>query len=139
MAVPYNLRLKVDPRDIDELRHVNNLVYLRWVQEAAVAHSAALGMGMPEYLRLGAAFVVRRHEIDYLRPAKVGDEVDVETWVVAFSSVTSERRTTIRRADGEVLARAITRWAFIDLASGRPAPIPAEVRQRFPLEPPEPS
>ena len=132
------LRLTVAPEDVDELQHVNNLVYLRWVQEAAVAHSAAVGLGLAEYRALGAVFVVRRHEIDYLRSLAVGDEVEVETRVVAISAASSERRTTIRKKGGEVAARAVTKWAFIDVGGGRPARIPDEVRRRFPLEPDKP-
>ncbi len=134
--MPYVLRIPVSPSDIDELAHVGNVVYLRWVQEAAMAHSRAVGLGLDHYLARGAAFVVTRHEIDYLRPALAGDEVEVETRVAAITTATSERRTAIRRArDGELLARAVTRWAYVDLATGRPARIPEDVRARFPVEP----
>ena len=64
--------------DIDELGHVSNLVYLRWVLDAALAHSAAAGWDHAAYRRLGAVFVVRRHEIDYLAPVVAGDEVVVD-------------------------------------------------------------
>lgn len=134
--MPYVLRIAVAPADIDELNHVGNVVYLRWVQEAAMAHSVAVGLGMDEYLARGAAFVVTRHEIDYLRPAVAGDQVEVETRVCAITTATSERRTAVRRArDGELLARAVTRWAYVELASGRPARIPPDVRARFPIDP----
>ena len=137
--MPYHLRVRVLPADIDELDHANNQVYLRWVQDAALAHSSSLGLGYPEYLARGAAFVVRRHEIDYLRPAVEGDELDVATRVAALGSATSERRTVIRRAgDGALIARAVTRWAFIDLRRGRPTRIPDDIRDRYPLEPIDP-
>lgn len=137
--MPFTLRLRVEPADLDELRHVNNLVYVRWVQEAAAAHSAAVGLGLEAYLQSGVAFVVRRHEIDYLRPALGGDEVEVETRVAAATLTTAERHTLIRRGgDGQVLVRALTHWAFITTATGRPTRIPEEVRQRFLIEPPLP-
>jgi acyl-CoA thioester hydrolase len=134
--VPFTLRVRVAPEDVDELNHVNNLVYLRWVQDAAVAHSDAVGLGLNAYLERKAAFVIRRHEIDYLRPALAGDEVDVQTQVAAVGPATAERRTEIRRAsDGAVLARAMTLWAYMDLSNGRPVRIPADINARFPLEP----
>lgn len=136
--MPFTLRLRVSPQDLDELQHVSNLVYVRWVQDVAVAHSASVGLGMEWYLERGTAFVVRRHEIDYLRSAVLDDDVEVQTQVAALSPVTAERHTEIRRArDGQVLAKAVTTWAFVELATGRPTRIPEEVKSRFPLEPVE--
>ena len=64
---------EVGEADIDMLGHASNIAYLRWVQDVAVAHSAAVGLDMEGYSQLGAVFVVRRHEIDYLRPVVRGD------------------------------------------------------------------
>lgn len=136
--MPFTIRARVQAADLDELEHANNLVYLRWVQEAAVAHSEAVGFGMAEYRRLGAVFVVARHEVDYLRPALAGDEVEVGTQVCAAGLATAVRYTTIRRVAGnQLLARAVTRWAFIDLEGRRPARIPEDLRARFTVEPVE--
>lgn len=139
--MPFTIHVRVQPSDLDELDHANNLVYLRWVQEVTVAHSLAIGLGMAVYRQLGAAFVVMRHEIDYLRPALAGDELTVETRVCACGPATTERYTRITRtSDGELLARAVTHWAFIDLRRRRPTRIPEDVRRRFTLEPaPEPA
>ena len=116
--------------DIDELAHVSNLVYLRWVLEAAVAHSAASGWGHAEYRALGAVFVVRRHEIEYLAPVVAGEQLVAETWVDDWKAASCVRRTEIRRGD-KVVARAATQWAFMTLATGRPQRIPDELRARF--------
>jgi acyl-CoA thioester hydrolase len=114
--------------DIDELGHVSNIAYVRWIQEVAKAHSAAVGLDHAAYLRLGAVFVVRRHEVEYLAPAYAGDEVRLETWIEKWSAATSERRTRIVRAsDGRDLARATTVWAFISIETLRPRRIPAEL------------
>ena len=135
--MPFILPVTVTADDIDDLDHVNNLVYVRWVQQAAVDHSTALGLGLPEYLRLGQAFVVRRHEVDYLRSALRGEALQVETRVTHLGPASSTRQTEIRRVDGgEPIARAATGWAFIDLARGRPVRVPDDVRQRFPIDPP---
>jgi acyl-CoA thioester hydrolase len=118
--------------DIDELAHVSNLVYVRWVQEVAQAHSAAVGWDHPQYRELGSVFVVRRHQIDYVLPVLEGEEVELVTWIAWWRGASSERRTVVRRLrDGAVVARAATLWAFVDFATGRPRRIPKEVAAAF--------
>ena len=136
--MPYLLRVRVEPADVDYLGHANNLVYVRWVQEAALAHSTACGLDEAAYLARGQSWVVRRHEIEYLRAAMPGDDVVVETRVASMAAASSIRLTRVLRA-GELLARASTSWAFVDLARGRPTRIPDDIRTRFPLEPDEAS
>jgi acyl-CoA thioester hydrolase len=133
--VPFDLAITAAPADIDELGHVNNLVYLRWVQEVAIAHSSALGWDGPAYQRRGASWVVRRHEIDYVLPVLEGEQVTVTTWVEEIRGASSVRRTRMTRdRDGAVVCRASTTWAFIDLARGRLIKIPDELRAAFPPE-----
>jgi len=117
--------------DIDELEHVSNLVYLRWVLDVARAHSDARGWDPAAYRRLGATWVVRRHEIDYVRSAKLGDEIAVTTWVEAWKRVSCIRRTELALRDGSPLARAATTWAFVELGGGRPTRVPDELVSRF--------
>ena len=125
----------VGEADLDELGHANNIGYLRWLQEAAVAHSSASGLGYQRYLELGGVFVVRRHEIDYLRPALRGDELEVRTHVASVMAAKSERRYEIvRLSDEVVLSRALTIWGFVDIRSGRPMRIPGEVYDAFGFE-----
>ncbi len=125
----FAIELEVAAADIDDLGHVGNLVYVRWVLDAATAHSTALGWDLGAYRRAGGVFVVRRQEVDYLRPAFLGERVRVETWVEALSRVTSVRRTRIVRGAAE-LARASTTWAFVSL-DGRPIRIPEAVVAAF--------
>ena len=133
--MPFVHHARVAPGDIDELGHASNLVYLRWLQEAALAHSTSLGLDQAAYLQMGQVWVVRRHEIVYLRPAFEGDELRVETRVTTMGAASSERRTRILKiADGSALAEAVTDWAFVDIARGRPVRIPEQIRSRFPLE-----
>ena len=133
--MPFTYALTVLATDIDGLGHANNVVYVRWVVEAAIAHSSAVGLGPAEYLARKQVFVVRRQLIDYLRPALEGDTLAIETRVTALGIATSTRQTVITRArDGEVLARAVTDWAYIDLVKGRPVRIPIEVRSLFVVE-----
>lgn len=132
---PFELRIAVEPGDIDQLGHVNNVVYLRWVQDAAVAHWRVTAPVL-EQKRLH--WVVTRHEIDYRRPALAGDEIVARTWVGTASRRAFDRYTQLVRAsDGKVLARARTVWCPIDAASRKPTDVSAEVRARFSVpEPP---
>jgi acyl-CoA thioester hydrolase len=136
--VPHAYLLTVQPADIDNLGHVSNLVYLRWVQEAALAHSTALGWAEADYLARGEAWVVRRHEIEYVRPAMPGDVLRIETRVATMSAASSVRKTRVlRESDGAILCNAATDWVYIDLPRARPKRVPVEVKDRFPLEPDE--
>jgi len=134
--MPYVHEVEVQAEDIDRLDHASNQVYLRWVLEAALAHSTALGLDEEAYLRRGQAWVVRRHELTYWKPAFAGDRLRVETRVATMAAATSVRRTRIvRPKDGAVLFEAATDWVYVELQRGRPARIPDDVRARFPLEP----
>jgi acyl-CoA thioester hydrolase len=129
---PFRLSITPAPGDIDELGHVSNQVYLRYILDAATQHSHAVGWDHAAYLRLGAIFVVRRHTIDYLAPTYEGEDLIVTTWIESWSAVTSVRRTSLlRTADGREVARAETLWAMVSTDGGRPRRIPAEVRASF--------
>jgi len=135
--MPFLLRVRADPADIDGLGHVSNLVYLRWVLEAALAHSTARGLDEAAYKARGQGWVVRRHEIDYLRAAFAGDELVVETRVASVAAASSTRRTRIFR-ERDLLARAATSWAYVDFRTGRPMRIPEQVKSLFEIESDEP-
>lgn len=130
MAERFAIPLAPSRDDIDELGHVSNLVYLRWVQEVAMAHSRAQGWDIARYHALGAAFMVRRHEIDYIAQVTLGQTLRAETWVDSWRAASCVRKTELVR-DGGVVARAATQWAMIHLASGRPQRIPEELLAAF--------
>src|SRR5437868_13268052 len=96
--MPFVHEVEVVEADIDNLGHASNIVYLRWVQEAALAHSTALGFSEQAYLARGQVWVVRKHEIEYLRGAVAGDRLRVETRVVDMKAANSLRRTEFFRA-----------------------------------------
>ena len=122
--------------DIDLNQHVNNLAYLRWMQDVAVAHSVAQGWPLERYLAAGAGWFVRSHFIEYLKPAFAGDHVLLYTWVSDLTMRSSTRHYLVRReGDGTILAKAKTVWVFVDLGSGRPVHISPEVRSAFPIVP----
>jgi acyl-CoA thioester hydrolase len=132
----FELPREIAPGDIDDLNHVNNVVYLRWVQDAAIAHwsSAATPAQQAE-----VAWVAVRHEIDYKHPALPGDGIIARTWVGTADSHRFERNTEIvRAADGKLLAKARTVWCPINRATGRLTRVSDEVRARFSTGPASP-
>jgi acyl-CoA thioester hydrolase len=137
MSSIFEYAIEVRDSDIDVLGHVNNVVYIQWMQSAAYAHSAALGWTLERYLSLGAGWVARLHQIEYLQPAFAGQRVIVKTWVADMKKVTSMRRYRMVRMDlpmrETLLAVAHTNWAFIDYKRGTPIRIPAEMSVDFPL------
>lgn len=128
----FTIRVPVLPSDIDANAHVNNVVYVRWVQDAATAHWNARTSAAE---KAAVAWVVLRHEIDYLRAALPGDAVSAVTWVGPASRHAYERHTELRRqGDGELLARARTLWCPLHPATGRPVRLEDGVRRRFSVE-----
>lgn len=125
----------VSHEDIDDLSHAGNFHYIRWMQHAAVAHSTANGWPAERYRDLGAGWVVRSHQITYLKPAFEGDELVIRTWVANMKPATSLRRYEICRRDGTVLARAQTDWAFVNYAKQKAVRIPSAVADSFEVIP----
>jgi acyl-CoA thioester hydrolase len=125
----FELPITVDEKDIDQLGHVNNVVYVRWVQEAAVAHWSVLASA-EEKARL--LWVVIRHEIDYKHPAFLQDSIVARTWVGEADGLAFERNTEIVRvSDRKLLAKARTLWCPVDAKTMRPTVPGVEVRARF--------
>jgi len=128
----FSLDLAVADEDIDDLGHASNIAFVRWIQRVAIAHSEAVGLGLETYRRLGAVFVVARHEIDYLRPALRGEVLQARTWISSVMAAKVQRATElVRAADGEPVARSLTSWGWVEMASGRPRRIPPEVLVAF--------
>jgi acyl-CoA thioester hydrolase len=127
----FQLPITAQASDIDGLGHVSNLVYLRWVLDAATAHSVARGWGQAEYLAIGSVWVVRRHELDYLAQVTVGQQLVAETWVDSWKAASCVRKTELVR-DGHVVLRAATTWAFMSMSTGKPHRIDERVRAAFP-------
>lgn len=116
--------------EIDRQGHVNNIVYVSWMQAVALKHSAACGWPMDRVFSMGRGWVVRSHSIRYKRPAFLGESVTSTTWVKSIGHRKSLRRYLFRR--GEVtLAEAETEWTFVDLETGRPSTIPPEILAAF--------
>ncbi|HUJ52633.1 MAG TPA: thioesterase family protein [Steroidobacteraceae bacterium] len=123
---PHVIELRVRAEDIDAYEHVNNAVYLSWLDRAAWSHSAALGVPLERCLALRRGMAAQRIEIEYLRAALMGDVVQAATWIVsADARLRAERRFQVRRVtDGATLARARVDYVCINLDSGRAARMP---------------
>ena len=122
---------------VDENGHVNNVMYVQWMQDAAVRHYEAMG-GRQITLDIGATWVVRSHMIEYLQPAFAGERIKVLTWVATMRRVRSLRRYQfIRVEDDRLLVRGETDWVFVDAKDGSPRAIPPEVVNLFTLVPDE--
>ncbi|MDO9476955.1 MAG: thioesterase family protein [Pseudohongiella sp.] len=125
--LPFVEPINVDSSDIDELGHVNNAAYVRWLERCAWRHSESLGLGVAEYKTLDRAMVVLRHEIDYLAAAYLDDQVMVATWITESDSKLRLTRhfQIIRPADQMTLLRARSTFVCIELSSGRARRMPA--------------
>ena len=129
LAARFVHRFAVEAADIDANGHANNVVFVRWIQDAAVAHwFAAVDLALANSM----SWAVVRHEVDYRRPALAGDCLVAETWVGTITAATCERFCRIRReADGVVLAESRTVWCGFDPRTGRPRRIDPAVRAAF--------
>jgi len=121
--IPYQHKIEVSSDDIDDLGHVNNVVYVRWVQEVAAAHWEHAA---PHALKAKYAWVVLRHEIDYKNPAFLKDDIKGFTWVGEHHGARFDRFVRIQ-CENRVLAEAKTSWCLLDAKSFRPIRIPDEI------------
>jgi acyl-CoA thioester hydrolase len=129
----YQFDIPVTAEALDRNGHVNNVVYIQWLQDAAIRHAKAGGC-MAATTAAGAIWVVRTHFIEYFAPAFAGDTLTMLTWVVNFQKVRSLRKyKIIRAADQTVVARAETDWVFVNAKTGRPLTIPDEVKATLPV------
>lgn len=119
----FSFTLKISTQEIDDLNHVNNIVYLNWVLKAAEKHWGFLSS---ESLNKNYVWVVLRHEIDYLKSAMLNDEITVVTWIGESYGAKSERFVEIKKGK-KLLAKAKTIWCLLDKKIMRPVRIPKEI------------
>ena len=121
----------VSPEDTDQNGHVNNVVYVQWMQDIAIMHSDASG-STETVLASGCIWVARSHRIEYLSPAFTGDLVEATTWVEKYNRIKANRQYRfLRKSDGKILAAGETVWVFVDAKTGKPRTIPENVKNRF--------
>ena len=113
--------------DIDVQGHVNNVAYVKWIQDVAVAHWFSIAN---ETVRSKYTWVVLRHEIDYKKQAFENEEVTAVTWVGEPTRISWERFTEIRRG-ADLLVKARSVWCLIDRETSKPTRIKAELKELF--------
>jgi acyl-CoA thioester hydrolase len=117
---------------MDALGHVNNAVYQHYLEQAAIEHSEFLGFGPKRYEELGGVFVMRRIEIEYLRPAVAGDTLEVTTWLQQVRGPRAIRRYEIRQqGEEQLLVTAEALWVWVDTKIMRPRAIPPLILDAF--------
>ena len=128
----FTSRYPVRQHELDLLGHVNNAVYLNWIEQAAIDHVEAMGLGRAWSLAQGGGWVVREHHVTYHRPVRYGDVVLVTTAPQELAGIRGLRRTEIHReSDGTLMTEALTEWIWVRLSDGRPTRIPPELLARF--------
>lgn len=129
----FRLQIRVTAEVVDRHRHVNNVAYVQWMQDAATGHADTCG-GARLARELGGLWFVRTHRIEYLKPAFLNDPITVMTWVADWRKVRSLRRYRFMR-DQTVLAEGETDWVFVDAVTSRPKPVPAQIVSAFGIAP----
>ena len=125
----YRQHIVVAEADLDEMRHVNNVRYLQWLQDGAILHWQQLA---DEALRTQYAWVARHHSLDYLAAAWLGDELLLETWVDECRGALSTRHYRLSRlSDKQTVVQAHTQWCLLNRSSLKPVRIPAAVAALF--------
>ena len=121
MSSIFDLNIKVKPEHIDALGHVNNVVYVQWMQDVAAAHIEKLGVGLEQYLEMKHAMVAVEHHVQYRKAALLDDELILRTWLYDINALYSFRQYAFFNAkDHSLLFTGNTKWACIEIASGRP-------------------
>ena len=129
---PHVLPVVVNDAHIDLMQHVNNVHYLQWLENVAWDHSVALDMRQDDYTRLGHGMVVRRHELDYVAPALLGDRVLLGTWITGLDRLSLHRRYQfVRESDGATLFRGATHFVCVEIASGKVRRMPPEFAEVY--------
>lgn len=119
--------LFVEKAHLDELEHVNNVVYFEFLQEAAIQHWYSIA----DQATIDAVrWVVRKHEIEYFKPAKLGDKLEITTWVETFTAISSLRKYEIR-IKNTLIVQAATLWIALDTATMKPRRLDKSVSELF--------
>jgi acyl-CoA thioester hydrolase len=131
-AEVFSTRRKVRWRDIDRLKHVNNAIYLEYVEECGFQNLAARGWPAQRMIEDGFAVLVRKNQLHYRQPALLDDELEITTWVSEVRRSTAMRYYQVRRCPGgELLVEVHALGVWVDLKSGRPSRIPAQFLADF--------
>lgn len=137
MSTIFDLELQVQPEHIDVLGHVNNVMYIQWMQDVAAAHIETLGLGLAQYLELKHAMVAVEHHVQYRKAALEGEHIILRTWLDDINALYSFRQYAFYRPkDQSVLFMGNTKWACIEIETGRPKRMSPSFTQAYqPISP----
>jgi acyl-CoA thioester hydrolase len=128
----FTLRRKVEWHDLDRAGHVNNAMYMVYLEESGVQVAAAYGWPMARMFEAGFGIVARHYRLEYKQPAMLDDDLAISTWISEVRQASADRYYTITRiSDDALIARAFVAWVWIDLATGSPIRIPPEFIAAF--------
>lgn len=135
MSQCYEQLVTIASQHVDALGHVNNVVYLQWVESLAWQHSAQLGITLQEFQQLDAAMVVRQHELNYLSACFEGDVLRLKTWLLPHDGLNLYRQYEfVRQTDQTVVFEGKTRWVCVRMSTGRPMRMPMAFKQAYGAE-----
>ncbi len=121
--------ITINAQDIDENGHVNNIRYLKWVQDVAIAHWNSVST---DQMKAQLIWVVSRHEIDYLKSAYLDSNLIAKTWVVGPNGARSDRFVTIcDAANDTIIAKIKTTWYLLDAQTKKPKRIDSDITNVF--------
>jgi acyl-CoA thioester hydrolase len=121
----FSINIKVKPEHLDAVQHVNNVIYVQWMQDAASLHWQSLA---PVSLQEAVFWVVKRHEVDYYNQAFLDDDLQISTWTGEHTNVTWKRYyEVIRPSDGKKIISAVSTWILLDSKTQRPRKIDEEM------------
>lgn len=128
----FTTQLRVRHYEMDALGHVNNAVYQHYLEQAGIEHTEHMGFTVDRYRELGGVFVMRRLEIDYLRPAVAGDTLEITTWLQEIRGSRAIRRYELRILGKEdLVVKAEATWVWVNLLTMRPKAIPPVMLEAF--------
>ena len=129
-ANAFSMKIEIKPSDIDDMNHVNNVVYTRWIQDISIAHWKNNTIGVKGLDKLG--WFMRRHEIDFLQQALLNDKLEAFTWPEFPKGLKVVRNVVIVNTETKkIIMKSHTTWVMVNLETGRPVPMPDEIANLF--------
>jgi acyl-CoA thioester hydrolase len=118
--------------DVDPAGHVNNAKYFSYIEEAGIQAAAQYGVLMSDFLEQGFGSVARKSRIEYKQQVRLGEQLEITTYLSDVRAASATRHFILRRAEGQSLvAQAYVLWVYIDILSGRPARFPERERDKL--------
>ena len=120
MTQLFEQRLIVSPQHLDVLGHVNNVQYIQWMQDIALAHTTTLGLGLDQYIAMNHAMVASEHHVKYRKPVLNGDELILRTWLGVLAPFSSIRHYLFYRPkDRSIVFQGQTTWVCVEISTGK--------------------